>query len=51
VVEGFNLADSEETAWAEWYRALWEFAIPPMRQLPRERFPVRNSQRSEKRHE
>ena len=29
-------ADSEETAWAEWYRALAEFAIPPERQMPRD---------------
>jgi hypothetical protein len=36
VVEGFYLADSEETTWAEWYRWLAEFAIPPMRQLPRD---------------
>jgi RES domain-containing protein len=36
IVEGFYLADSEETAWAEWYRALAEVAIPPMRQLPRD---------------
>ena len=36
IVEGFYLADHEETAWAEWYRALAEFAIPPMRQLPRD---------------
>ena len=35
VVEGFYLADSEQTAWAEWYRVLAELAIPPMRQLPR----------------
>ena len=35
-VEGFYLADSEETAWAEWYRVLAELAIPPMRQLPRD---------------
>ncbi|MBA3427565.1 MAG: RES family NAD+ phosphorylase [Actinobacteria bacterium] len=42
VVEGFYLADSEATAWAEWYRALAEAAIPPMRQLPRDlwRFDV-----------
>jgi RES domain-containing protein len=42
VVEGFYLANSEETAWAEWYRALAELAIPPMRQLPRDlwRFEV-----------
>jgi hypothetical protein len=36
VAEGFNLADSEDTAWAEWYRALAELALPPMRQLPRD---------------
>ncbi|MGH3030440.1 MAG: RES family NAD+ phosphorylase [Gaiellaceae bacterium] len=36
VVEGFYLADSEEAAWAEWYRALAELAIPPMRELPRD---------------
>lgn len=42
VVEGFYLADSEETAWAEWYRVLAELAIPPLRQLPRDlwRFDV-----------
>jgi len=36
IVEGFYLADSEETAWAEWYRALAEFGLPPLRQLPRD---------------
>ena len=35
VVEGFYLADEEETAWAEWYRSLAEFGVPPMRQMPR----------------
>lgn len=35
-VEGFYLADSEETAWAEWYGALAELGLPPMRQLPRD---------------
>src|SRR5207244_9484141 len=42
VVEGFYLADSEEAAWAEWYRALAELALPPMRQMPRDlwRFEV-----------
>ncbi len=42
VVEGFYLADCEETAWAEWYRSLAELAIPPRRQLPRDlwRFEV-----------
>lgn len=42
VIEGFYLAGSERTAWSEWYRALAELAVPPMRQMPRElwRFEV-----------
>ena len=36
VVEGFYLAADEQTAWAEWYRALAELAVPPMRQMPRD---------------
>jgi len=36
VVEGFYLADSEQTAWAEWYRALAVLELPPPRQLPRD---------------
>jgi RES domain-containing protein len=36
VVGAFYFADSEDTAWAEWYRALAEFAIPPARQMPRD---------------
>jgi hypothetical protein len=42
VVEGFYLADGEETVWAEWYRALAELALPPLRQVPRDlwRFEV-----------
>jgi hypothetical protein len=42
VVEGFYLADSEATTWAEWYRSLAELALPPMRQMPRDlwRFEV-----------
>ncbi len=36
IVGGMYFADSEETAWAEWYRALAEFAIPPERQMPRD---------------
>jgi hypothetical protein len=42
IVEGFYLADDEETAWAEWYRALAERGVPPMRQIPRDlwRFEV-----------
>lgn len=30
------LADSEATAWAEWYRVLAELAVPPHRALPRD---------------
>ena len=43
VVEGFYLARDEQTAWGEWYRALAELAVPPMRQMPRDlwRFHVR----------
>ena len=33
---GLYFADSEQTAWAEWYRALAEFAIPTARQMPRD---------------
>ena len=36
VVEAIYLADSEATAWAEWYRALAEAALPPGRALPRD---------------
>lgn len=36
IVGGMYFADSEETVWAEWYRALAEFAIPPERQMPRD---------------
>lgn len=35
VVDALYLADSEETAWAEWYRALAEAALPPRQALPR----------------
>ncbi len=33
VVDALYLADSEETAWAEWYRHLAERAIPPLAQM------------------
>jgi RES domain-containing protein len=36
VVAAAYFADTEQTAWAEWYRALAEFAIPPDRQMPRD---------------
>jgi hypothetical protein len=39
VIEGWYLADTPETAWAEWYRALAELAIPPERMLPRDLWP------------
>jgi RES domain-containing protein len=35
VVDALYLADSEQTAWAEWYRHLAERAIPPLAQMPR----------------
>jgi RES domain-containing protein len=35
-VGALYFADSEDTAWAEWYRALAELAIPPDRQMPRD---------------
>lgn len=41
VVEGFYLADSAKTAWAEWYRALAELGLPPHRSLPRELWAIR----------
>jgi hypothetical protein len=39
---GFYLADSRETAWAEWYRQIDELALRPGDQLPRDlwRFEV-----------
>jgi RES domain-containing protein len=36
VTDALYLADSEQTAWAEWYRHLAELAIPPLAQMPRE---------------
>lgn len=36
VVDALYLANTEETAWAEWYRHLAERAIPPLAQMPRE---------------
>jgi hypothetical protein len=41
-VAGFYLADSRETAWAEWYRQIDELALRPANQLPRDlwRFEV-----------
>jgi hypothetical protein len=36
VVEALYFADSEQTAWAEWYRYLAEAALPPKQGLPRD---------------
>lgn len=36
VVDALYLADSEDTAWAEWYRALAETGLPPQQALPRD---------------
>jgi hypothetical protein len=36
VIEGLYFADSEETAWAEWYRYLAEGGLPPEQGLPRD---------------
>lgn len=36
VADALYLADSAETAWAEWYRHLAELMIPPLAQMPRE---------------
>ena len=35
VVDALYLADSEDTAWAEWYRHLAEAGLPPDEQMPR----------------
>jgi RES domain-containing protein len=34
-VDALYLADSEDTAWAEWYRRLAELGIPPGQDMPR----------------
>jgi hypothetical protein len=36
VVEALYFADSEQTAWAEWYRSLAEAGLPPHQGLPRD---------------
>lgn len=36
LVDAPYLADSNETAWAEWHRHLAERMIPPLAQMPRE---------------
>jgi hypothetical protein len=41
VVDALYLVDDEDTLWAEWYRHLAERGIPPMQQLPRDRWRFR----------
>jgi RES domain-containing protein len=36
VVRAVYLADSEETAWAEWFRHSAELGVPPQNRLPRD---------------
>lgn len=36
VIEAWYVADGEETAWAEWYRALAGTGLPPARAMPRD---------------
>jgi hypothetical protein len=36
VTDALYFAESEETAWAEWYRALAESGLPPHQALPRD---------------
>lgn len=42
MVRALYLADSDETAWAEWYRHSAELGVPPQTRLPRDlwRFSV-----------
>lgn len=36
VVDALYLAESEQTAWAEWYRHLAEIGLPPAQGMPRD---------------
>jgi RES domain-containing protein len=36
IATAFYVADSPDTAWAEWYRRLAEFALSPSHDLPRD---------------
>lgn len=40
VVRGFYLADSEDSAWAEWYRHTAELGAPPASRLPRDTWRI-----------
>ncbi len=41
MVRALYLADSEATAWAEWYRHSAELGVPPQSRLPRAVFELR----------
>ena len=36
ICDALYLADADQTVWAEWYRFLAEWGLPPANQLPRE---------------
>ena len=40
VVRGFYLADTEDTAWAEWYRHTSEQGAPPASRMPRDTWKI-----------
>ncbi len=40
LVRGFYLADSEDTAWAEWYRHTSEQGAPPASRMPRDTWKI-----------
>jgi RES domain-containing protein len=40
VVRGFYLADTEATAWAEWYRHTSELGAPPASRMPRDTWRI-----------
>lgn len=40
VVRGFYLGDSEDTAWAEWYRHTSEVGAPPASRMPRDTWRI-----------
>jgi RES domain-containing protein len=40
VVRGIYLADTEETAWAEWYRHTSEQGAPPASRMPRDTWRI-----------
>lgn len=41
VIRAFYLADSEDTAWSEWFRHTAEVGVRPARRLPRETWRYR----------